>query len=146
MTSTTSNQPRRTPHSRGPSTFHQHAPSSFVHLHPAPRKPTQALCYPHLVTPARPPHAEPALIPLSRHSPSPVHPSSPHPPQPLELRTCASIVRERILRPPVRRMSTNLQDYIELLTAEQHVQVDKLRESARNGVSPRVRGVSWLIV
>jgi hypothetical protein len=39
-------------------------------------------------------------------------------------------------------MSTNLQDYIELLTAEQHVQVDKLRESARNGVSPRVRGVS----
>ncbi|RSH78096.1 uncharacterized protein EHS24_002552 [Apiotrichum porosum] len=37
-------------------------------------------------------------------------------------------------------MSTNLQDYIELLTAEQHVQVDKLRESARNGVSPRVRG------
>jgi hypothetical protein len=39
-------------------------------------------------------------------------------------------------------MSTNLQDYEELLTAEQHVQVDKLRESARNGVLPRVRGVS----
>lgn len=39
-------------------------------------------------------------------------------------------------------MSTNLQDYVELLTAEQHVQLDKLRESARNGIPPRVRGVS----
>lgn len=45
-------------------------------------------------------------------------------------------------RPSYHRMSTNLQDYVELLTAEQHVQVDKLREAARNGVSPRVRGVS----
>ncbi|BEJ07461.1 hypothetical protein CcaverHIS641_0407300 [Cutaneotrichosporon cavernicola] len=41
-------------------------------------------------------------------------------------------------------MSTNMQDYIELLTAEQHVQLDKLRESARNGVPPRVRGEVWM--
>lgn len=41
-------------------------------------------------------------------------------------------------------MTTNLQDYLELLTAEQHVQVDKLRESARNGVPPRVRGEVWM--
>lgn len=40
-------------------------------------------------------------------------------------------------------MSTNYQDYLELLSAEQHVQVDKLREAARNGVLPKVRGVSY---
>lgn len=41
-------------------------------------------------------------------------------------------------------MTTNIQDYLELLTAEQHVQVDKLRESARNGVPPEVRGEAWM--
>ncbi|RSH87357.1 hypothetical protein EHS25_003266 [Saitozyma podzolica] len=41
-------------------------------------------------------------------------------------------------------MSTNLQDYIELLNAEQHVQVDKLRDHARHGISSRVRGEVWL--
>lgn len=45
----------------------------------------------------------------------------------------------------VSNMSTNMQDYIELLTAEQHVQLDKLRESARNGVPPRVRGVGGIM-
>ncbi|WWC70184.1 uncharacterized protein I206_104133 [Kwoniella pini CBS 10737] len=41
-------------------------------------------------------------------------------------------------------MSTNLQDWVELLNAEQHVQVDKLREHARHGVAARVRGEVWL--
>lgn len=41
-------------------------------------------------------------------------------------------------------MSTNLQDYIEVLNAEQHVQVDKLKENARHGIAPRVRGEVWL--
>ncbi|ORY34029.1 hypothetical protein BCR39DRAFT_518178 [Naematelia encephala] len=41
-------------------------------------------------------------------------------------------------------MSTNLQDYVELLNAEQYVQVDKLRENARHGIAPRVRGEVWL--
>ncbi|WRT66387.1 uncharacterized protein IL334_003342 [Kwoniella shivajii] len=41
-------------------------------------------------------------------------------------------------------MSTNLQDWVELLNAEQHVQVDKLREHARHGVASRVRGEVWL--
>ncbi|CAK9786139.1 hypothetical protein CC85DRAFT_291039 [Cutaneotrichosporon oleaginosum] len=51
----------------------------------------------------------------------------------------------RLQRPSlVNSMSTNMQDYIELLTAEQHVQLDKLRESARAGVPPRVRGEVWM--
>ncbi|KAI9639808.1 uncharacterized protein MKK02DRAFT_29781 [Dioszegia hungarica] len=41
-------------------------------------------------------------------------------------------------------MSTNLQDYVELLNAEQHVQVDKLRDNARHGITPRVRGEVWM--
>ncbi|WVW83933.1 hypothetical protein I302_105956 [Kwoniella bestiolae CBS 10118] len=41
-------------------------------------------------------------------------------------------------------MSTNLQDWVELLNAEQHVQVDKLKEHARHGVAARVRGEVWL--
>ncbi|WVR09771.1 hypothetical protein IAU60_006847 [Kwoniella sp. DSM 27419] len=41
-------------------------------------------------------------------------------------------------------MSTNLQDWVELLNAEQHVQVDKLREHARHGVASRVKGEVWL--
>ncbi|KAK4688714.1 hypothetical protein P7C73_g1408, partial [Tremellales sp. Uapishka_1] len=59
-------------------------------------------------------------------------------------------------------MSNNLQDYFEvgpsgtltsfssvahlhqLLNAEQHVQVDKLREHARHGIAPKVRGEVWL--
>ncbi|KAL1406996.1 hypothetical protein Q8F55_006409 [Vanrija albida] len=41
-------------------------------------------------------------------------------------------------------MTTNYQDYLELLSAEQHVQVDKLREAARNGVLPKVRGEVWM--
>ncbi|WWC89306.1 uncharacterized protein L201_004227 [Kwoniella dendrophila CBS 6074] len=41
-------------------------------------------------------------------------------------------------------MSTNLQDWVELLNAEQHVQVDKLKEHARHGVAAKVRGEVWL--
>ncbi|KAK8864418.1 hypothetical protein IAR55_001666 [Kwoniella newhampshirensis] len=41
-------------------------------------------------------------------------------------------------------MSTHLQDWIELLNAEQHVDVDKLREHARHGIAARVRGEVWL--
>ncbi|WVF71480.1 hypothetical protein IAT40_006286 [Kwoniella sp. CBS 6097] len=41
-------------------------------------------------------------------------------------------------------MSTHLQDWVELLNAEQHVQVDKLREHARHGIASRVRGEVWL--
>lgn len=54
-------------------------------------------------------------------------------------------------------MGTNLQDYVDvssrhhsrlctadtqLLNAEQHVPVEKIRENARHGVAPSVRGVS----
>lgn len=39
-------------------------------------------------------------------------------------------------------MTTHLQDYVELLNAEQLVQVDKLKEAAKHGVAARVRGVS----
>jgi len=38
-------------------------------------------------------------------------------------------------------MTAHTQDFIDLLNAEQHVQVDKLREHARHGISARVRGV-----
>ncbi|WVQ80771.1 hypothetical protein IAT38_002876 [Cryptococcus sp. DSM 104549] len=41
-------------------------------------------------------------------------------------------------------MSTVLQDWVDLLNAEQHVQVDKLREHARHGVAARIRGEVWM--
>lgn len=43
-------------------------------------------------------------------------------------------------------MTTHLQDYVELLNAEQHVQLDKLKEGAKYGVSARVRGVSLVLI
>ncbi|AFR92425.1 hypothetical protein J008_00298 [Cryptococcus neoformans] len=41
-------------------------------------------------------------------------------------------------------MSTILQDWIDLLNAEQHVQVDKLKEHARHGIAAPIRGEVWL--
>ncbi|ORX36671.1 hypothetical protein BD324DRAFT_460250 [Kockovaella imperatae] len=41
-------------------------------------------------------------------------------------------------------MSTNIQDYVEILNAEQYVQVEKLAEHARHGITPKVRGEVWL--
>ncbi|WVO16191.1 hypothetical protein L204_103862 [Cryptococcus depauperatus] len=41
-------------------------------------------------------------------------------------------------------MSTVLKDWIDLLNAEQHVQVDKLREHARHGIAAPTRGEVWL--
>ncbi|RXK34924.1 hypothetical protein M231_07829 [Tremella mesenterica] len=43
-------------------------------------------------------------------------------------------------------MSSSMQDFVELLNAEQYVPITKLRENARHGISSRVRGVSGFFV
>ncbi|PWN52160.1 hypothetical protein IE53DRAFT_385426 [Violaceomyces palustris] len=40
--------------------------------------------------------------------------------------------------------STTVEEYIELLNAEQHVDLQKLRDFARHGIQPEVRGEVWL--
>lgn len=40
--------------------------------------------------------------------------------------------------------SATVEEYIELLNAEQHVDLQKLRDYARHGVQPEVRGEVWL--
>ncbi|KAN0063455.1 hypothetical protein ACQY0O_003901 [Thecaphora frezii] len=40
--------------------------------------------------------------------------------------------------------SATVEEYIELLNAEQHVDLQKLRDFARHGVQPQVRGEVWL--
>ncbi len=40
--------------------------------------------------------------------------------------------------------SATVEEFVELLNAEQHVDLQKLRDLARHGVQPSVRGEVWL--